>query len=322
MIKRFLLALAVFVGVVEGYSQQDPQYSFNMFNHMSINPGFAGSNGAICANGIYRKQWMGFDGAPTTMVFNANMPIKSISSGVGLSVVNDKLGFEQNMNIKLDYAYRLNLDEYGTLGIGLGIGLLNKGIDGDWETYDYLENNNVDPYSDPAVPFTESHMVFDMDFGLFYRVMLAENLLYVGLSSTHITQPQVKFSSEKTPFIKRHYYLTAGYYYTLPAPQWEVRPSFMIKTDGVTNQYSFNANIYYEKKYWAGATYRVGEAAIIIAGFTLPMDGSMLDIGVAYDVQLSELSHYNNGSLEIMLKYCFNVSSNNTRQSNRSVRYL
>ena len=322
MVRRFLVLSIVSILSLNGYAQQDPQYSFNMFNHMSINPGFAGSNGAICANGIYRKQWMGFEGAPTTMVFNANMPISTINSGVGLSVTNDVLGFEKNINIKASYAYRLDLGEGGTLGIGLGLGLLNRGIDGDWETYDYLENNNNDPYSDPAVPNSESHMAFDMDFGLFYRVMLAENLLYAGLSSTHITQPKFKFTNDKVPFLKRHYYLTAGYYYTLPAPQWELRPSFMIKSDGITNQYSFNTNVYYEKKYWAGATYRVNEAAIIMAGFTLPMDGSVLDVGIAYDIQMSQLSHYNSGSIEIMVKYCFNVSGGNGRSTNRSVRYL
>jgi type IX secretion system PorP/SprF family membrane protein len=256
------------------------------------------------------------------MVFNANMPIKSLSSGAGLSVTNDQLGFEKNIIIKASYAYRLNLDQGGMLGIGLGVGLLNRGIDGDWETYDYLENNNVDPYSDPAVPNAESHMAFDMDFGLFYRVMLSQNLLYAGLSSTHITQPKFKFSNGKVPFSKRHYYLTAGYYYTLPAPQWEVRPSFMIKSDGVTNEYSFNANMYYQKKYWAGATYRVNEAAIVMFGFTMIIDESVLDVGIAYDIQMSQLSHYNNGSIEIMVKYCFNVSGGNSRQSNGSVRFL
>jgi type IX secretion system PorP/SprF family membrane protein len=322
MVRKGLIIFIVLFLSLSGYAQQDPQYSFNMFNHMSINPGFAGSNGKICANGIYRKQWMGFDGAPTTMVFNADMPINSISSGVGLSIINDEIGFEKNINIKGSYAYKLDLGEGGNLGIGLSVGLLNRGIDGDWETYDYLENSNVDPLSDPAVPNAESHMVFDMDFGLFYRVMLSDNLLYAGLSTTHITQPKFKFSNEKVPFLKRHYYLTAGYYYTLPAPQWEVKPSFMIKSDGVTNQYSFNANIYYEKKYWAGATYRVNEAAIILVGFTLPMSSSALDVGIAYDIQMSQLSHYNSGSIEIMLKYCFNVSGSNGNTIYRDVRSL
>ena len=319
MVKRFTLLIVAVVLVTSTYAQQDPQYSFNMFNHMSINPGFAGSNGAICANGIYRKQWMGFEGAPTTMVFNANMPINSINSGVGISVISDQQGFEKSTNLKLSYAYMLNLDDAGTLGIGLSVGMLNRGIDGEWETYDYLENSNVDPYTDPAVPNSESHFAFDMDFGLFYKVNLNDNLLYAGLSTTHLTQPKFKFSNDKVPFLKRHYYLTAGYYYTLPAQQWELRPSFMIKSDGITNQYSLNTNLIYEKKYWGGVTYRVGDAVIFMAGVQLPMN---LTIGMAYDLAVGGMSSYTSGSFEIMLKYCFNVTSNKGVSRNKSVRFL
>ena len=162
MVRRFTLLITAIVLFTSSYAQQDPQYSFNMFNHMSINPGFAGSNGAICANGIYRNQWIGFEGSPTTMVFNANMPIKAISSGAGISVTSDGQGFEKSVNLKLSYAYMLNLDDAGSLGIGLSVGMLNRSIDGEWETYDYLENSNVDPYSDPAVPNSESHFAFDI----------------------------------------------------------------------------------------------------------------------------------------------------------------
>ncbi len=319
MVRKLTLLLFVVLGI-SVFGQQDPQYSFNMFNHMTINPGFAGSNGAICANGIYRNQWMGFgEGTPKTMVFNANMPIKSISSGVGLSFLSDALGYEKTTNIKVDYAYRLNLDDAGSLGIGLGVGFLNKAIDGEWETYESLVNSNNDPYSDPAVPNSESHFAFDIDFGLFYKVNLNSNLLYAGLSVDHLTEPKFSFSNEKVPYLKRHYYLTAGYYYTLPSEEWEVRPSFMIKSDGITNAYSLNATLIYEKKYWGGVTYRVGDALIFMAGVQLPMN---LNLGLAYDITMSELSSYTSGSIEIMLKYCFNISTNKGTTRNKSARFL
>ena len=320
MVRKLTLLFFVILFGVSSYGQQDPQYSFNMFNHMTINPGFAGSNGAICANGIYRKQWMGFgEGTPNTMVFNANMPINSISSGVGISFLSDGIGYEKSTNIKLDYAYRLNLDNAGSLGIGLGIGMLNRAIDGDWETYEYLVNSNNDPYSDPAVPNSESHFAFDIDFGLFYKVNLNSNLLYAGLSVTHLTEPKFDFSSEKVPYLKRHYYLTAGYYYTLPSEQWEIRPSFMLKSDGINSALSVNATLIYEKKYWGGATYRIGDAMIFMAGVQLPMN---LNLGLAYDITMSKFSSYNSGSIEIMLKYCFNISTNKTSTRNKSARFL
>ncbi len=319
MIRRFTLLFTAIILFTSGYAQQDPQYSFNMFNHMSINPGFAGSNGAICANGIYRKQWMGFEGAPTTIVFNAHMPIKSISSGAGISVLKDEQGFEKSINLKLSYAYRLNLDDAGTLGIGLSFGFLNRAIDGEWKTFDFLVDNNNDPHSDPAVPLAESHFAFDMDFGLFYKVNLNDNLLYAGLSTSHLTEPKLKFTNGKVPYSARHYYLTAGYYYTLPEEQWELRPSFMIKSDGVTNAYDLNVNLIYEKKYWVGVTYRMNESVDFLAGVQLPMN---LIIAIAYDYNINKFRYYNNGSIEIMAQYCFNVSSDKGPSRNKSVRFL
>ena len=60
-----ILILSLFFGVAK--SQQVPQFSQNMFNKLANNPGFAGSKQAICATAIHRSQWMGLEGAPTTL---------------------------------------------------------------------------------------------------------------------------------------------------------------------------------------------------------------------------------------------------------------
>ena len=93
----------------------------------------------------------------------------------------------------------------------------------------------------------------------------------------------------------------------------------MIKSDGITNQYSFNANLIYEKKYWGGVTYRVSDAMIFMAGVQLPMN---LTIGLAYDYPIGGMHSYSSGSFEIMLKYCFKVTSNKGPSRNKSVRFL
>jgi hypothetical protein len=71
---------------VEVSAQQEPQFSQNMFNILPINPGFAGSNDAICGNLFYRNQWTGFVGAPKTGLLNVASPVKMLHGGVGLTV--------------------------------------------------------------------------------------------------------------------------------------------------------------------------------------------------------------------------------------------
>jgi len=84
--KKLLNLILLTLLLTTAYGQQAPQYSFNMFNHLAVNPGFAGANGGICAKGIYHNQWMGFENSPTTMVFSGDMALDNINSGVGLNV--------------------------------------------------------------------------------------------------------------------------------------------------------------------------------------------------------------------------------------------
>ena len=111
-------------------AQQDPQFSQNMFTKLSVNPGVAGANDAICATLLYRNQWTGFGGEPKTMLFTADMPIDLLHGAVGLSVyAADNLGAEKNLNLRVAYAYRAELGA-GRLGIGVDLGYHQKSIDG------------------------------------------------------------------------------------------------------------------------------------------------------------------------------------------------
>ena len=68
-----LLFLVLFLCPV--LSQQDPLSSQYMFNTLTYNPGVAGTSGMICATALNRQQWVGFEGAPSTTVFNVSAPV-------------------------------------------------------------------------------------------------------------------------------------------------------------------------------------------------------------------------------------------------------
>lgn len=115
-------------------SQQDPLSSQYMFNTLTYNPGVAGTSGMICATAINRQQWVGFEGAPSTTVFNISAPVSpfKISSGIGLLVESDNVGFDKDINLSASYSYILDLG-ISKLGIGISLGMLNKTIDPTWE---------------------------------------------------------------------------------------------------------------------------------------------------------------------------------------------
>lgn len=296
------------------FSQQDPLSSQYMFNTLTFNPGVAGVSGMICATALNRQQWVGFNGAPTTTVFNASAPIKpfKIKSGVGLLVESDNIGFDKDISVAVDYSYHLDLGT-GVLGIGINAGVVNKTINPTWIIPS--GDSHTPASGDPLIPENkESALAFDAGLGLFYKA----DKYYAALSVTHLNQPRLKFS-KGTPYFSRHYYLTAGYTLQLPNPSLELLPSFLAFSDGKVAQFDATALVRYNKKVWGGVSYRYGDALIGIIGLEL-ING--LRLGYSYDFTLSDMGKNSSGSHEFMVNYCFDLGLGKSPMKYKSIRFL
>ncbi len=314
--KRIITSVALLLSGFVGFAQQDAQFTQNMFNKLAVNPGVAGANGGVCGRLLYRSQWMGFEGNPETFTFSGDIAFNFLGAqhGAGLTVWQDKLGIEKTFTAKLAYAYRRALGP-GEVSIGIEGGIISKSLSPNWVA--------VDDYTlDASIPDNgASDMTFDFGAGVFYQI---KNKLYVGLSSVHIPQGTFEQAATQGSFdgvrynLDRHYYVMAGYYYDLN-PQWQLQPSVFIKSDGASTQLDLNILALYNNKIWGGVTYRVQDAIGILAGYQIMDD---LKAGIAYDITTSKLGKYNNGTIEIMLKYCKALSSTPKIQKYRSVRFL
>ncbi len=313
--KKSILLGAVLCVCITGFSQQDPQFSQNMHNRLFPNPGVAGSNKAICATLLGRQQWMGFDGKPETYLFTIHAPVRILRGGLGLSVTSDKLGSENTMGLKAAYAYRQTIG-VGDLGIGVGIGMVSKSIKDEWVS--------IDPYSqDPSIPDNgASDAGFDLDFGLYYKT----NKLYVGLSSTHLTESDLEQIENNTSGLSykvaRHYYIMAGYEYEIN-PSFTLLPSVFVKSDASSTQFDVNINVLYNNLIWGGVSYRFQDAIVPMIGIVKEGIGpGTLKFGYSYDVTTSALRQYSSGSHEIMLGYCFKIPEVEKVQKHKTVRFL
>jgi type IX secretion system PorP/SprF family membrane protein len=314
MKKLKIAALLIILIVPPVLSQQDPLSSQYMFNTLTYNPGVAGVSGMICATAINRQQWVGFNGAPSTTIFNVSAPVKpfKIKSGVGLLVESDNIGFDKDINISASYSYHLDLGQ-GILGIGLNAGMLNKTLNPTWEIP--TGDSHTPPSGDPLIPENkESYVAFDAGLGLYYNT----DKYYASLSVTHINQPKIRFS-KGTPYISRHYYLTAGYTLQLPDPSLELLPSVFAYSDGKAMQFNLTSLIRYNKKVWGGVSYRYSDAVIAIIGLEL-FNG--LRLGYSYDFTISDMGNNSNGSHEFMINYCFDLGLGKSPMKYKSVRFL
>lgn len=298
------------------FSQQEPQYTQYMFNKLAYNPGFAGACTGICVGGLIRQQWVGFkdsDGeggsynvAPETYVISVNAPIRVLRGGLGLTLIQDKIGFQDNIYVNLIYAYQTTLGS-GDLGIGLQLSLLNNKID--FSKYRPINGN------DPLLTgkSEETDMIFDGGIGLYYRV---PDTYYLGLSVLQLLGSKSSFDGTATK-LARQINLVGGYQFTLPnSPAFDILPSIMIKTDFSSIQYDISALLRYNNKVWGGLSYRLQDAVSIILG----MKYKNFTIGYSYDIPTSAIGSY--GTHEVRVGYCFKIEIDKIKKIYRNTRFL
>lgn len=281
------------------WAQQDVQFTQFANNKIFYNPGVIGSGDAICLSAAHRSQWVGFDNAPTTQNFNANVPLDVIGGGLSLNFTNDMIGFFQDVTAGIGYGYQMSLAG-GSLGLGLRVDFRNKAItSGTWAPPQTI--------NDPSLVLNNPNntsMATDLSFGAYYT----NSNWYAGLSSTRLIETKDILQSATGSQMaqirgQRHYYLMGGYDIDLQNG-FILQPAMMIKTDFITTQFDLNAAATYNNQIWGGVTYRVYDALSIMAGYQITKD---LRATYSYDLTTSSLRTSSSGSHEIMMSYCFTI---------------
>jgi len=291
-------------------AQQDVQMTHFTFDRLSINPGFAGSNQSICATGMYRQQWTGFEGAPTTTLFNAHMPLTRAKSGIGLTFISDKLGQEENTIVRGHYAYHLDGIGNGKLGLGVSLGMVSKSLGSDWISID-------DVALDSSIPANgTSAGALDLSFGAYYYTPK----LYIGLSSTHLSEGNLE---DMNYSLARHYYLMAGYKHEL-SPDIDIEPSVLVKSDAAATIFDVNVRGIYKDLVWLGVTYRLDDAIspMVGANYNFPDNRHSVKFGYSYDVTTSEIKNHSSGTHEIMLNFCKKLFKPLPKKIYKNTRFL
>ena len=298
-------------------AQQESQFSQNMYNHMTVNPAFAGMRGNWAISGIYRNSWQKMEGAPETYAFSVDAPVKirNVEGGAGLTLLSDKWGMVTNLRMMVNYAYKCTLN-FGVLNVGARIGMLSTKIEGEY----YIPGGEgfTPPGDDPALNSSRadvSKIMFDAGIGVF----LSADKYYAGISLEHLPKPEMNVGMIGKMFWKRNLFLTGGYTFAL-SPVLDVQPSAFVKTDFADWQYSVNAHVVFKKTYWGGLAYRDKEAVAFLGG--LELKNGIL-VGYSYDLNIaSGVSSQLGGSHEVSLTYCFGLKVGKKEKIYKSARFL
>ena len=303
--KRVIASTAFFLLLAaSGFAQQEPLISHYMFNHLLVNPAYAGSKDYAMASALFRKQWVNLEGAPTTILGSIHGPVfKSRKVGLGLSLSNDKIGVTNTTDVYAHYAYHIPFNETLKLGIGVNAGISHTNAE--LTKIRLTEMNSVDKV------FVDDKAVTTPNFGA--GLFLHSERFYAGISVpralSYDSTRSIAVSGSDGPAFVRHLWATAGVAFVV-SEDLVIRPSLMLRhTKNAPLQADINTNVLIKQLLWLGATFRTGdedagmpEAVVALVELQLTRQ---LRLGYSYDFTMSPLSDHSSGSHEISLGFDF-----------------
>lgn len=289
------------------FGQQVPQYSLYALNPYAFNPAYAGLENTLVATGVYRQQWSGLLGAPSTQHVNAHLPIYAISSGVGIRVENDVIGAHNTTQAVLSYNYQMNLNRNTLLSLGLSGGWLQYSLDG------AKLRAPEGTYAEPSFSHNETVLPIGrvqagspiVEVGAFLQTKKWE----VGVSAQPVFATQLKANTSGDLALRpvQHYLLYAAHSLRM-GENMVLKPSVLVKSDFRETQIEISGMARWRENIFAGASVRgLGgaskDAAVLFVGFKL---NEKTTLAYAFDIPLSSLSAAHRGSHELLLRYSLN----------------
>lgn len=294
--KTKLFSFVLMFTAIASFAQQDAQFTQYMYNTISINPAYAGSRGALSILALHRTQWVGTDGAPVSNTISINTPFNDNRLGLGVSVINDKIGPSSETAISADISYTINTSETWKLSFG---------VKGTANLFN-VDATKLNPQDQTDPQFQDLNNEFSPNVGA--GIYFHSDKAYVGFSVPNFIQTKFYDDNEVAVFKERmNYYLIAGYVFDF-GPSVKFKPTLLTKmVEGAPLQVDVSGNVMFNDKLVIGLAYRWSAAMSAMVGFQI---SDSFHIGYAYDFETTEFKNYNSGSHEIFLRYEIFKSNN------------
>lgn len=301
-IKTLLSVLALVLGLsTQILAQYDPLNSHYVQSPMILNPGYTGFRNTLAFDLSVRRQWMGANGAPTSVFLTGHAPINDSKVSFGASVQQWTSGPLSATRFGADYSYIVRLADRLLLSMGLEVGVSG-----------YKLNTSELIYVDPLDPqfanasYSTSHPHAGLGFVLFSPIF------HVGLSKSSIRLTGVELVNENILNIRE----LSPFCVTLGA----ITPEYNKFSLGYSFFGRFMAGesrsvmdnmlqLIYDKIYSVGVDYRTNGSMFAM----LKMDVSKnWGLTYSYEFALANSSYIQKSSHEITISYdCYTFHRRN-----------
>lgn len=288
-VKFNIIALILF-SCWTGVAQQLPQFTQYMYNTISINPAYAGSRETLSVVGLHRSQWVGLEGGPQTQTLSVHAPMRNERVGLGLSFINDELGYQQFSYLYGDFSYTIPTGEKSKLAFGIKAGFTSYSLDAAFQQ-SQINDQVIFGFEDRWKP--------NIGTGVYWH----SQKWYLGLSAPRLLNTDYTGDAEFAALERISYYFTGGLVFDL-SENTKLKPAMLLKaTNGAPLSFDLTANFLFHEKLWLGAGYRINESAAAIGGLADFQVSKQLRIGYAYEYPISDIRAYTSGTHEILLMF-------------------
>ena len=298
-------------------AQQEPMNTMFAYNKLQVNPAYTGGKDMVSIRAVYRNQWVKLPGAPQTINVNVHSPLKNERIALGLSVLNDRLGVTNQTWLMTSFAYRIPFKNDTKLSFGISAGMLV-----------YKTNITLLDAIDQGDPLLQNNLKGvnpNIGVGVYYY----GQKFYVGVSMPNVLPLNYMHHKDNAQLPNRfkqvpHIFIMAGYTFEMGKKKnfW-IQPQLLLKYIATTQfkipfEIDANATFTLFKIANFGLTYRTGladkfdnrESVDVMTMFQIPKGFS---IAYSYDITISKVKKYENGTHEIMLGYDFDPHKKGTR---------
>lgn len=294
MIKILIAAASIAAGLLASTAaraQNELVVSQYMHNYFAVNPSFAGSRGGLSVFGSFRKQWMGIESSPMSMLLTAHTPLRREKIAAGLSVYNQTIHESRNTGAMVSVGYRTRINRDVWLGFALQPGVA-------FRSADWTQMRTMDP--DDEV-FAEKHTGVAPLLGFGASVYGEKFFAGVSTTSFFVTDDFDNVDTNFSPS-EATYILCGGYWFDLNN-SFALQPSLMAdyskKTDAAAN---ITLSAIWRDMAWLSVAYRTNKD--LTAGLAYKPN-QRFKVAYSYTLSMGDVQSYNSGSHEISLQYDF-----------------
>ncbi|MEQ9468832.1 MAG: PorP/SprF family type IX secretion system membrane protein [Ekhidna sp.] len=278
-------------------SQAQNDFFFNhyMFNPSYYNPGWVGTEDQAFVAAHHRSQWAGYDatfdpeGAPTTQLLSLVVPVKSIFSGVGMSISNDKVGPINSIQARLSVSVKKSF-RFGDLSLGIMPALNTQSINPNYRAVD-----NPDPFIPSG---KESQIRPNLHAGVFFQ---SRKDYFAGVSIENILKPGFNFGTDAVNEIPINYILMGGTSFGLMR-ELVLNPTIMVRSDLNSYTYDISAVAVYQERMWGGLAFRRAESISLLLGYSF-LENNKLKAGYSFDYVVKDKDAKQPTSHEVFIRY-------------------